>query len=364
MTRRTRRRPNKYKGIKLFRDRKQPFKWRAYHRKSGEIIDCTKFEPYTLSFDIEVHRLNEIYKDHEAKVGTLGMLIKKYRASPKFQKRAARTKADYEKCFDWLKPIEDTPLNRFSRGLVAKIRDKAEAQHKFRFANYVRSVLSVIFEWGVEYEYLRENPAKEVSLAERPSNLPDANRPWSDTERDVVLAALPIPMLLPFSLMMFYGLDPQDALALPKSVLSSTGIDTRRNKTGQSLFLPIFEPVAKALEQSPQHEATTLCANSRGKTWTYNGFSTNWYKLKVRLEKEGKIQPGLTLKGLRHTVATILAEMGKDSGTIALVLGHATEAMAKHYSRRADRTRQVTGAFIDLQAELTNRQEKFVKPNS
>ncbi|MDX3978020.1 MAG: hypothetical protein QHC91_28155 [Shinella sp.] len=39
------------------------------------------------------------------------------------------------------------------------------------------------------------------------------------------------------------------------------------------------------------------------------------------------------MKSLRHTVATILAEMGKDSGTVQLALGHATEAMAKHCSR-------------------------------
>ncbi|HEV7246238.1 MAG TPA: tyrosine-type recombinase/integrase [Shinella sp.] len=62
-----------------------------------------------------------------------------------------------------------------------------------------------------------------------------------------------------------------------------------------------------------------------GKPWTYNGFSTNWDKFKKALEKDGSIQPGRTLKSLRHTVATILAEMGKDSGTVQLVLGHATE---------------------------------------
>lgn len=50
------------------------------------------------------------------------------------------------------------------------------------------------------------------------------------------------------------------------------------------------------------------------------------------------MQPGLTLKGLRHTVATILREMGKDYATIAEMLGQKTEAMAKHYSRRAERS--------------------------
>lgn len=74
------------------------------------------------------------------------------------------------------------------------------------------------------------------------------------------------------------------------------------------------------------------------------------------------IQPGLTLKGLRHTVATILAEIGKDNGTIALVLGPATEAMATHYSRRADMTTRATSTVSDFEAELNKRKTKVVKP--
>jgi integrase len=354
-------RANKYAGWQIFRDKKPPFEWRAYHRKSREKINCDRFKPYTLAFDMEVHRINELQNVKEVKPGTLGMLIKKYRASPRFQKRAPRTKADYQKVFNWLQPIEDTPLERFSRGFVAKIRDKAELQHKFRFANHIRSVLSLLFSWGMEYEYVKENPVADVRIAERPKSLRDANRPWTDSERETVLAAMPAHMALPMSLMMFYGLDPQDALALPKNAISSAGIDTRRQKTGQPVYLPLFEPVAIALANAPKHDAITLCANSRGKSWTYNGFSTNWDKLKRALEEEQGIQPGLTLKGLRHTVGTILAEMGKDNGTIALVLGHATEAMAKHYSRRADRSRQASAAVAEFETELNKRKTKIVK---
>jgi hypothetical protein len=38
----------------------------------------------------------------------------------------------------------------------------------------------------------------------------------------------------------------------------------------------VFEPVQDALDRSPKHDAITLCANSRGQPWTYNGFSPNW----------------------------------------------------------------------------------------
>lgn len=361
MTQHREKRENKYKGWQIQKDTKPPFKWRAYHRKSREKIDCAKFEPFSLAFDMEVHRINELHKVKEAKPGTLGMLIKKYRASPRFQKRRPRTQADYQKVFDWLRPIEDTPLERFTRGFITKIRDRAEDKHRFRFANHVRSVLSLLFSWGMEYEYVKENPVEHVSTAERPKSLRDANRPWTDAEREHVLSALPSHMLLPISLMMFYGLDPQDALALPKTAITAAGIDTRRAKTGQPVYMPLFEPVEAALARAPKHDAITLCASSRGTPWTYNGFSTNWDRLKRRLESDGLIQPGLTLKGLRHTVATILAEMGKEPATIALVLGQKTEAMAKHYARRADMSRQTSAAVADFGAEISKRKAKVVK---
>jgi hypothetical protein len=53
--------------------------------------------------------------------------------------------------------------------------------------------------------------------------------------------------------------------------------------------------------------------------------------------------------------------MGKDHGTMALVLGHATEVMAKHYPRRADMTRQATSVVTDFGEELNKRKTKVVK---
>ncbi|MCL7997065.1 tyrosine-type recombinase/integrase [Brucella sp. 21LCYQ03] len=84
--------------------------------------------------------------------------------------------------------------------------------------------------------------------------------------------------------------------------------------------------------------------------------------MKKKLEDAGTITPGLTLKGLRHTVATILREMGKDHETIAAMLGHKTEAMAKHYSRRADVSKLMSATVTDLDAEMNRRRTKTVKP--
>jgi integrase len=137
-------------------------------------------------------------------------------------------------------------------------------------------------------------------------------------------------------------------------------IDTRRGKTGVAVWMPLPSPLLEVMSDERMHSTLTICANSFGKPWTYNGFSTNWHRIKTKLEANGSVQPGLTLKGLRHTVATILSEMGKDPSTIAEMLGQKTEAMAKHYSKRADRSKKMAITIGDFETEVNNRKTKLV----
>jgi len=124
-------------------------------------------------------------------------------------------------------------------------------------------------------------------------------------------------------------------------------------------YLPLLK-----LAAAPVHSAITLCATSQRKPWTVSGFRASWRPIKIKLEEEGSVQPGLTLKGLRHTVATILREMNMDYGTIANVLGQRTEAVVKHYSRRADMTKNTATAIKSFAEEVNRRKTKNVKPTS
>jgi hypothetical protein len=63
--------------------------------------------------------------------------------------------------------------------------------------------------------------------------------------------------------------------------------------------------------------AVTSCANSYGRPWTESGFRASWRKVRKKLEEEARVGAGLTLYGLRHTVAVILRECGCDERTIA-----------------------------------------------
>jgi hypothetical protein len=66
---------------------------------------------------------------------------------------------------------------------------------------------------------------------------------------------------------------------------------------------PVPRLVSDALEVLLPHDATRLIVNSRGRPWTPDGFRVSVFKLLGALEEEGRVGPGLTVHGLRHTVA-------------------------------------------------------------
>jgi integrase len=259
------------------------------------------------------------------------LLICDYRKSASFQDLAPRTRADYQGLFEYLRPIADTKLANFDRPLVVRIRDNAAATLGRRRGNYIKS-----------------------------KGAPEANRPWSDQERDAVLDAAPDHMRPAIALMMFAGLGPKDALTLPRNFAKGGEIATRRAKTGEPVFWPMPAPLAAILDNAPSHLAITLCANSRGLPWTLSGFSTSWRTLRLRLEQDGLIDPGLTPYGLRHTLAVILRESGADERTIADALGQKTIEMARHYAKGADLRGKMRGVVKSISAELAKRRTPVV----
>lgn len=348
------------KGFKIFDDRHG--KARCYHRKSGAAVDLTKFPIGSAEFFAEVARIGALATAATVKPGTLGLLIQEYRKHAAFADLAPRTRSDYNINFDYLKPIADTPLVKFTKPLVVRIRDKAAATRGRKFANDLKARLSTIFNWGAERGYLGGNPAAGIKDIRRRKDQPDANRPWSDDERHAVLSEVPAHLKPAIGLMMFTALGPKDALTLPRNFYRDGEIATNRSKTGEPVFWPCPAPLAAILEAAPPHSAVTLVANSKGLPWTLSGFRASWRPVRLHLQQDGRIGPGLTLYGLRKTVAVILREIGYDERTIADALGQKTVEMARHYAKGADLKPKMRGVVRAFEDELNKRRTKTVKP--
>lgn len=349
------------KGFKIFKDRHG--KMRAYHRATRKPVDLLKSPLGSAAFFAECARIAELAKVMPtAKAGTLGALVASYKAHAAFTELAPNTRRGYQMVFDYLRPIDDTPLHQFNPPLIVGIRDKALLRGR-RFANLVKAVLSLTFSWGVERGLMDTNPAKGVKNIRRARGLPDANRPWSDAERHVVLEHAPKHMLPALGLMMFTGMGPGDSLKLPRTFYKHGTIATSRAKTGEPIFWPMPKPLRDILDKAPKHDAITLCANSEGKPWTVSGFRASWRKLRIKLEQQQLVGPGLTLYGLRHTVAVILRECGFDERTIADALGQRTIEMARHYAKGADLKEKMRKVAKEFGRAVNKRRTKLSNPS-
>lgn len=343
------------KGFQTFTDRRG--KRRCYHRKSKEVVDLERFPEGSAGFIVECKRIEEGFKPPKPIPGTIGLLIEAYRESDHFSQLAPRTRKDYDKVFTYLKPMHGTALHEFDPPYVVQIMDKAR-QKGWRFANHVRTVLSLLFAWGIPRGIGDKNPASQVKSFRRPKHLPRANRPWSDRERHAVLDSSPAYFKPILALMMFTGVSPQDAAKMKRTAYKDGDITTNREKTGGDVWWPCPHQLKVILAEAPKHSAMTLCANSLGLQWTEHALVSAWERVRDRLLAEKKIDPGLTLYGLRHTVANILREIGFDERTIADALGQKTIEMARHYSTGADLQKKMKNVVKKFDKEVNERRSK------
>lgn len=334
------------KGIKTYRSRGKLY---HYHRASGTRLTS---EPGTAAFVEEVRRLDESLKTKGERPGTLGGLIKAYRASPEFAAKADSTKADYLDVMDYLKPLADMPLVQIDPPFVMNLRDRAFAQRKRRFANYVLAVLSLLHNWGRPHGITAANPTESVPKIERPRKLAEANRAWRDEELRTVLEEAPPELRPAIALAAFAGLREGDAIRLSWTAYRDGVIESRQAKTGDPLWVPAHTELRAILDQTPKR-AVTIVVGQRGRPFTENGFRARFFKLIRDLEGCGRVGKGLTFHGLRHTAGRMLADAGCDTRDIQAVLGHRTAAMSEHYARGADQRRRAAGAITKLEQART-----------
>jgi integrase len=337
------------KGVKRYRAKGR---WYAYHRKTGKRLQS---EFGTGEFFAELAALERKFRTAEPLPGTLGQLLTSYRSSPAYLDLAPATRQGYGRMMNLLKPLHDMPVIELTPQFVAGMRDRIAANHGRRQANYVMAVVSVACEHGKEHGIVNDNPVKGVKRLRRDRSLSVANRPWTRDERRVVLAEVPIQLRVPIALAMFTGLRKSDVLSLTKKAVRNGRMWRRTGKTGQEVSLPIHQDLARILDEAPRHEAITLAATTNGTPWTVSGFNSTFIKTISRLEKQGKVEAGLTFHGLRHTCGTTLVEAGFDIDSVRRWLGQKTLAMAIHYTNTAD-TSQRLAQMMDQFDPLGSKQ--------
>lgn len=224
------------------------------------------------------------------------------------------------------------------------MRDEWRKSRGRRFCNYARTVLVLLFKLAIELGLMHDNPAVNVGKVKRDRKAAPLNRPWTEHERLAVWEATGTPrwahLRMPVALGLCAGLREGDLIRLPKSAVSGGRIKVRTAKRDVYVEIPILPMVEQALAEAPANDSLALCVNTLGLPWKGNGFRSGIRKMFKTLEAEGLVNPGLTVHGMRHTVADVLAEAGCSHEDIAAVLGQKSSRVAAHYADKADRSRR------------------------
>jgi integrase len=209
-------------------------------------------------------------------------------------------------------------------------------------------MLSVVLGWGKPRGFVTENAAAGVDKIQAPRDARKQNRAYADGECRAVLGEATGGLKVAIGLGMFAGMRGGDVVRAGRSTYDGQVIEWRQGKTGDLVWLPVHRELRVILDQAPR-VATTIVTGAHGRPWTEATLRKEFHALVVRLERAGRVGPGLTFHGPRSTAGKVLADLGADVRAIQALLGHRTAAMALHYSNEADRRRAATAAVHALE---------------
>jgi hypothetical protein len=92
----------------------------------------------------------------EARPGSLGMVIERFKRSSAWVSLAQPTRISYQRVFEVLKPLAIMPLVEIDRPFIVALREeKIFPKHRRGMANYVVTVMSLLFEYAIDRGWMK-----------------------------------------------------------------------------------------------------------------------------------------------------------------------------------------------------------------
>ena len=259
------------------------------------------------------------------------VLSDSYRKTPRWSKRAPRTKKDYEVIFAYLeeKVGEKSVLSIERRHVIKAQQDNA---HRYRFANYIVQVLSILMEHAIHLGWRRDNPAKGISLLKGGAGY----QPWPQWAIDNFTkeAEHGSPERTTFELCLGTGQRVGDVLQMSWGDIEDNGINVTQGKTGEGLWVPFTDRLRAYLATLERGARTSIVRSERGEPMTYGQVE---YRARAPRKRAGATS--YSFHGLRYNAASELFEAGCTDAQVQAITGHRTRAMVAKYGKGANQRR-------------------------
>lgn len=316
------RKPNGYGSIKkLSGNRRRPFVFVVSEqgRQKPVAYFVTQTEAEIFAADYNKKHFNRSLHGHQITFAELY-----YRWLPfhveKYQP-AASTQCSYKIAFRHCAALHEMPIKQIKYfNLQQVIDDMRRAGLSYSSCKKVRSLLSLMFKYGIIMELCNKNYAALLNLGRNKAVRPHKaftrqkiNRLWNN---------LHIPGTDTVLILIYTGIRIGEMLELEKSnvYLRQKYIKITRSKTKSGLrMIPIHERIMPLVAARMSQPGKYLICTEQGKAYNYSTYCTVWDKVMQAINAKGH-----TTHDCRHTCATLLDNAEANENAKRRILGHAT----------------------------------------
>lgn len=281
--------------------------------------------PGTEAFDAEYW---EILRGRVTPRTSWAALIEAYRKSDIWAGLKGRTRADYERCFDYI--VEKNGHKDMTRATARDATAAMDAnRHRVRFGNYVVSAMSVLAEHArVELHWIKHNPFRGLRKREVPEDRRAPHIPWTDEAVAAFRAGATPRERLAFEIGLGSVQRPADWCRFNWSDYRDGRLSLTQGKTSKALALPVTAELAAVLDAArPADAEGPILVALGGSRLTYGALAQLMLKARKRLGVQA-----YDLHALRYRGVMELAWAGCDDDEIMSYSGHDTKEMVIKYA--------------------------------
>lgn len=249
----------------------------------------------------------------------------------------------------------DLPAAKLEAKHIRKLRD--EVSEKPHAANAIIKALRQLLKFGVEYGYLKLNPAREVSTLRGSTT---GYHTWTPDEIRRYQDHFPVgsQQRLAFDLMLFLGVRRSDACRLGRQHVKDGRIvfmpEKGKERKPKQLSIPIHPELAQSIRATRTGDLAFL-TTAYGKPWGSRDSFGNRFK-------DWCVEAGLphcSAHGLRKAATVRLIEAGCTAAQASAITGHDSWQVLERYARERDRKKLADDAMALLTGDAAAADEEF-----
>ncbi len=330
------RKPNGYGSIKrLSGNRRRPFIFVVSVNGRQKPVEyfTTQVEAEIFQADYNKVHLHHVLPGHQV---TLAELYHRWLPAHTANTNPSQsTLNSYSNSFKHLVPLHYEPIQNLKYADYQKILDSMRKSGlSYSSCKKVRSLISLLEKYAVKIELINKCYAPLLSIGKNKAVRP--HHPFSRQKINLLWVHCDEPGVDTVLILLYTGMRVGEMLALQKTDVNIRQgyIRITKSKTASGIrTIPIHHQIFPLITNRMKSSGLYLIADSEGKQYDYSRYCQLWRNVMHSITADGH-----TTHDCRHTVATLLDNVGANETAKRRILGHAggdvTERVYTHKGLR------------------------------